>query len=104
MSWRPGLIEILAILLSLRPKTRLRLPKTAEKKVDAIPVANLDIRAIIGNWRRLRKWIRSWSTGRKLVPSARVCCRRMRADQFLPWSDIRSGNCLKFVLWLPSTV
>jgi hypothetical protein len=93
-----------AILLSLHPKTRPRLPKTKEKKVGANPVVNLDTRAIIGNWRRLRKWIRSWSIGRKLVPIAGVCCRRMRADQFLPWSDIRSGNCLKFVQWLPSTV
>ena len=46
----------------------------------------------------------AWSIGRKHVPIAGVCCRRMRADQFLPWSDIRFGNCLKFVLWLPSTV
>jgi hypothetical protein len=104
MSWRPGLIEIPAILLSLRPKTRPRLPETKEKKVGANPVVNLDTRVIIGNWRRLRKWIRSWSIGRKLVPIAGVCCRRIRADQFLPWSDIRSGNCLRFVLWLPSTV
>ena len=58
MSWRPGLIEIPAILLSLRPKTHPRLLKTKENKVDANPVVNLDTRAIIGNWRRLRKWIR----------------------------------------------
>jgi hypothetical protein len=99
-----GLIEIPAILLSPHPKTHPRLPKTKEKKVGANPVVNLDTRAIIGNWRRLRKWIRSWSIGRKRVPIAGVYCRRMRADQFLPWSDIRSGNCLKFVLWLKSTV
>ena len=68
MSWRPGLIEIPAILLSLHPKTRPRLPKTEEKKVGAKPVVNLDTMAIIGNWRRLRKWIRSWSIGRKLSP------------------------------------
>jgi len=59
MNWRPGLIEIPAILLSLRPKTRPRLLKTKEKKVGANPVVNLDTRAIIGNWRHLRKWIRS---------------------------------------------
>jgi len=103
MSWRPGLIEIPAILLSLRPKTRPRLPKTKEKKVDASPVVNLDTKATIGNWRRLRKWIRSWSIGRKPVLTVGVCWLRVREDNFLPWNDIKSGNCLKFSLLLPST-
>jgi hypothetical protein len=84
-----------------RPAPGSEKPK---RKKWANPVVNLNTWAIIGNWRRLSKWIRSWSIGRKLVPSAGVCCRRMRADQFHPWSDIRSGNCLKFVRWLPSTV
>ena len=103
MSWRPGLIEIPAILLSLRPKTRPRLLKTKEKKVDANPVVNLDTRAIIGNWRRLRKWIRSWSIGRKPVLTVGVFWLRVREDNFLPWNDIRYGICPKFSLLLPST-
>jgi hypothetical protein len=103
MSWRPGLIKIPAILLSLRPKTRLKLQKTKGKKAYAIPVANLDTRAIIGNWRRLRKWIRSWSIERKPVLTVGVCWLRVREDDFLPWNDIKSGNCPKFSLLLPST-
>jgi hypothetical protein len=98
MSWRPGLIAIPAIPRSLHLKTRLRLRKTKGKKAYAIPVANLDIRATIGNWRRLRKWIRSWSIGRKPVLSVGGCWLRVREDHFLPWNDIRYGSCQKFSL------
>ena len=98
MSWRPGLIGIPAIPLSLHLKPRLRLRKTKGKKAYAIPVVNLDTKAIIGNWRRLRKWIRSWSIGRKPVLTVGVCWLRVREDNFLPWNDIRYGNCPKFVL------
>ena len=103
MSWRPGLIAIPAIPRSLHLKTRLRLRKTKGKKAYAIPVANLDIRATIGNWRRLRKWLRSWSIGRKPVLSVGGCWLRVREDHFRPWNDIRSGSCQKFSLLLPST-
>ena len=44
MSWRPGLIAIPAIPLSLHLKTRLMLRKTTGKKASAIPEANLYIR------------------------------------------------------------
>lgn len=54
------------------------LRKTKGKKAYAIPVANLDIRETIGNWRRLRKWIRSWSIGRKPVLTVGVCWLRVR--------------------------
>ena len=103
MSWRPGLIAIPVIPLSLHPKTRLRLRKTKGKKAYAIPVANLDTRETIGNWRRLRKWIRSWSIGRKPVLTVWVFWLRVREDNFLPWNDIRYGTCPKFSLLLPST-
>jgi hypothetical protein len=39
-SWRPGLIDIPAIPLSLPRKTRLRLRKTAGKKADAVLVVS----------------------------------------------------------------
>jgi hypothetical protein len=37
------------------------------EKRSAIPMTNLDTLETIGNWCRLRKWIRSWSIDRKLV-------------------------------------
>jgi hypothetical protein len=101
MSWRPSLIAIPAIPLSLHPKTHM-LRKTKGKKAYAIPLTNLDTRAAIGNWRRLRKWIRSRSIRRKPVLSVKVCWLKVREDNFLPWNDIRCGRCPKFVLWFPS--
>ena len=89
MSWRPSLIAFPAILLRLHPKTRLRLRKTNGKKAYAIPAANLNTRATIGNWRRLRKWIRSWSIGGKPVLTVGVCWLRVREDNLLSWNDIR---------------
>ena len=55
-------------------------PKTTGEKAYAIPVANLDIRETMGNWRRLRKWIRSWSLGRKPLLTVGVCWLRVRED------------------------
>jgi len=75
--------------LRLHLKTRLRLRKTKGKKAYAIPVANLDLRATIGNWRRLRKWIRSFCIGRKPVITVGVCWLLVREDNFLPENDIR---------------
>jgi hypothetical protein len=102
MSWRPGLTAIPAIPRSLHLKDPPQAPKNQREKAYAIPVANLDIRETIGNWRRLRKWIRSWRIGRKPVLTVGVCRLRVREDNFLPWNDIRYGNCPKFVLLLPS--
>ena len=62
--------------------------------------ANLDIRETIGNWNRLRKWIRSWSIGRKPALTDGVCWLRLREDNFLPWSNIKYGSCQKFTILL----
>lgn len=80
MSRRTGLIAIPAVPLSIRSKTRPMLRKPKGKKAYAIPVAHLDIRETMGNWRRLRKWIRSWSLGRKPVLTVGICWLRVRED------------------------
>jgi len=86
-----GLIAVPAISLSPISRPSSGSEKPQEKRLRH-PGAYLDIRETIGNWHRLRNWIRSWSIGRKPVLTVGVCWLRARKDNFLPWNDINTGT------------
>jgi hypothetical protein len=106
MNWKPGLIAIPTISLSLLRKTRLELPReSSARKVGGLLVVSLAKRGTIENLPPQKIWIIYWYIYIRMKPvhTAIVFCKRGWESKLPPWKGIRYGSCPNIILLLPNT-